>query len=346
VRLRNIPDLNALYTIAHRGRSSPESASFVDAGIAAEQQICNIADTLCSAWNPNPPHDAILDDRDERGERPDPHPCSIYCDDADLERSRLNTTLNEVQRHRHVASYCIRKGKCRFGYPLPLANETHFIWTPCASSGIKGTLMYKRNDRWLNNYNCGFNAWNANMDVKIIYNLRCLAEYLCGYATKPESTSPSVARTLALAVIHPMLDSAIDPVKSAIRSAFIKGHSGRNISAQETAHLNLSLPLVIQPSIEYVRLSIDDSSSAYQLNLNAADSIIVPTLLALYRVRLNVAMWSEDLCECVLFSNHQSTALWLKLFKNTVLGASLSGIYRKNFKKGHLSDIGEVTVRI
>jgi ATP-dependent DNA helicase PIF1 len=297
VRLRNIPDLNALYAIAQRGRLSPESASFVDAGIAAEQQICNIADMLCSAWNPSPPHDAVLDDRDERGERPEPHPCSICFDDADLERSRVNNTLNEVQRHRHVASYCLRKGKCRFGYPLPLTNETHLIWTPCTSSGIKGTLMYRRNDRWLNNYNSGFNAWNANMDVKIIYNLHCLAEYLCGYATKSESTSPSVARTLALAVIHPMLDSAIDPVKSAIRSAFIKGHSGRNISAQETAHLNLSLPLVSQPGIEYVRLSIDDSSSAHQLDLSAADSIIVPTLLDLYRARLNFEMWSEDLCE-------------------------------------------------
>jgi hypothetical protein len=299
VRLRNIPDLNALYAIAHRGRSSPESASFVDAGIAAEQQICNIADTLCSAWNPSPPHDAILDERDERGERPEPHPCSIFFDDADLEKARVNDTLNEVQRHRHVDSYCLRKGKCRFGYPLPLSQVTHFIWTPSHSSGIKGTLMYRRNDRWLNNYNRGFNAWNANMDVKIIYNLHCLAEYLCGYATKPESTSPSVARTLALAVIHPNLDSAIDPVKSAIRSAFIKGHSGRNISAQETAHLNLSLPLVSQPGIEYVRLSIDDSSLAHQLDLNA-DSIIVPTLLELYRVRVNVSLWSEDLCEWCL----------------------------------------------
>jgi hypothetical protein len=118
VRLRNIPDLNALYVIAHRGRSNPESASFVDTGTAAEQQICNVADALCSAWNPSPPHDAILDERDERGERPEPHPCSIYFDDVDHEKSRVN----EVQRHRHVDSYCLRKGKCRFGYPLPLSD--------------------------------------------------------------------------------------------------------------------------------------------------------------------------------------------------------------------------------
>ena len=136
------------------------------------------------------------------------------------------------------------------------------------------------------------------MDVKLIYNLSCLAEYLCGYATKSESTSPSVARTLSLAVTNPMLDSVLDPVKSAIRSAFIKGHSGRNISAQETAHLNLSLPLVVQPLIEYVRLSLDNSTASHQLNLEVqGDNIVIPTLFELYRGRLNSEIWIEELGE-------------------------------------------------
>ncbi len=126
-----------------------------------------------------------------------------------------------------------------------------------------------------------------------------------------------MARTLALAVIHPILDSAIDPVKSAIRSAFIKEHSGKNISAQETAHLNLSLPLVSQPGIEYVRLSIDDTSSAHQLDVNAADSIIVPTLLELHRDRINVAIWSEDLGEWCL--SEDCLNLSLREFANKIL---------------------------
>ena len=88
------------------------------------------------------------------------------------------------------------------------------------------------------------------MDVKVIYNLYCLAEYLCGYATKSEVTSAAVARTLSLAVANSNLMNMPNPLKSAIRSAFIKGHSGRNMSSQETAHLNLSLPLVHQPMIE------------------------------------------------------------------------------------------------
>jgi hypothetical protein len=77
VRLRNIPDLNALYTISLRGRSNPESPALVNAGIAAEKELCDISDTLCSAWNPSPPPDAHSNERDERGARPDPHPCAL-----------------------------------------------------------------------------------------------------------------------------------------------------------------------------------------------------------------------------------------------------------------------------
>ncbi len=297
IRLRDLPELHALYAVAVKGRTHLESPDYVSAGIAAEQTICDIADTLCCAWNPSPPADAHSEIRDELGERPVPHPCSMYFDDPSLEKLRLQQTLNEVQRHRHNDSYCIRKGVCRFGYPLPLVSVTQFIWTKTASGDLKGTLMYRRNDRWLNNYDCGFKCWNANMDVKLIYNMHCLAEYLCGYATKSEVTSPSVARTLSLAVTNPRLNDVINPVQSAIRSAFIKGHSGRNISAQETAHLNLSLPLVCQPSIEYVRLSLDNSKS-HQLDLDAqGDSMIVPNLFELYRARLNSGIWIEAMHE-------------------------------------------------
>ena len=296
VRLKNCPDLHRLYSIALRGKLNPGSDALVDAGNAAETEICNVADSLCSAWNPNPPADACSETRAERGERQEPHPCSIYFDDENAESARVQQCLNEVQRHRHVESYCMRKGVCRFSYPMPLSDVTHFIWTPTAT-GLKGTLFYRRNDRWLNNYNSGFKTWNANLDVKVIYNMLCLHEYLCGYATKSESTSASVARTLALAVTNPNVDGMVDPVKSAIRSAFIKGHSGRNISSQETAHCNLSLPLVCQPMIEYIRLSLDATSGSRLLDLEYLDigTLIVPNLFDCYRRRLSSENWIEEM---------------------------------------------------
>ena len=293
VRLRNIPDLHVLYCTALKGKSNPQSEDLVNAGIAAEKQLCDIADSLCTCLNPSPPQDAQCEERDDRVIC-DPHPCSLCFDDPILEKERLESTLNEVQRHRHVESYCIRKGDCRFGYGLPLSDITHFIWTP-TPTGLKGTLVYKRNDRWMNNYNCGFRVWNANMDVKVIYNLYCLAEYLCGYATKSEVTCAAVARTLSLAVASSHLMTMPNPLKSAIRSAFIKGHSGRNISSQETAHLNLSLPLVCQPMLEYIRISLD--STFHQLDLENRTEITVPTLFELYRARLNSSIWIESLQE-------------------------------------------------
>jgi hypothetical protein len=296
VRLKGCPDLHRLYCIALRGKLNPASDVVVNAGNAAETEICHIADSLCSAWNPNPPSDACSETRVERGERQDPHPCSIFFDDENAENARVQQCLNEVQRHRHVETYCMRKRVCRFRYPMPLSDVTHFIWTPTAT-GLKGTLFYRRNDRWLNNYNSGFKAWNANLDVKVIYNMQCLADYLCGYATKSESTSASVARTLALAVTNPNVDGMVDPVKSAIRSAFIKGHSGRNISSQETAHCNLSLPLVCQPMIEYIRLSLDVTSSSRLLDLDCPDmsSLIVPNIIDCYQHRLDSVNWIEYL---------------------------------------------------
>ena len=300
VRLRNIPNLHGLYVAALTGRSNPLSKVMVDAGLAAEKEICDVADSLCSAWNPDPPADACSLKRDDRGDVPDPHPCSIFFDNDNLEKLRMQQTLNEVQRHRHVESYCMRKGVCRFGYPLPLSDITHFIWTPTSSGGQKGTLMYRRNDCWLNNHHCGFKSWNANMDVKVIYNLHCLAEYLCGYATKSESTSASVARTLAIAVTNPNVEGMVDPVKSAIRSAFIKGHSGRSISSQETAHLNLSLPLVCQPMIEYIRISLDSASGSRLLDIGDQGNLIVPNIMDCYRKRSNSELWVDEMAEwCV-----------------------------------------------
>jgi hypothetical protein len=38
--------------------------------------------------------------------------------------------------------------------------------------------------------------WNANMDIKLIYNITCLADYLCAYATKCERMSKQALRTM------------------------------------------------------------------------------------------------------------------------------------------------------
>ena len=133
----------------------------------------------------------------------EPHPASfIGCDDA-AERLRVSKLLNAAQRHSHRKSYCgydaeTKEGKCRFQAPWPITQKTHFTWTT-GKNGPVGTLLLERNDRWMNSYNpAGFCAWNANMDVKVIYKTECLAEYLCAYVTKTEKTSKQVTMIMKL----------------------------------------------------------------------------------------------------------------------------------------------------
>ena len=127
----------------------------------------------------------------------EPHPASfIGCNDA-AESLRISDLLNAAQRHSHRKSYCgydpeTKEGKCRFQAPWPITQKTHFAWIT-GKRGPVGTLLLKRNDRWMNSYNlAGFRAWNANMDIKVIYKTECLAEYLCAYVTKTEKTSKQV----------------------------------------------------------------------------------------------------------------------------------------------------------
>ncbi len=73
-----------LYAAALKGRLNPSSQVLIDAGLAAEKEICDVADSLCSAWNPDLPTNACSQERDDRGEISNPHPCSIFFENEHL----------------------------------------------------------------------------------------------------------------------------------------------------------------------------------------------------------------------------------------------------------------------
>jgi hypothetical protein len=77
----------------------------------------------------------------------------------------------------------------------------------------------------------GAQSWNANTDLKLIYNIDCLCQYLCAYACKPESTSKAVLTTLKRCAELAEEDGR-DVVGPSIRSAFIRAHGQRDMSAQ------------------------------------------------------------------------------------------------------------------
>ena len=182
-------DLDALYEKAKGGHREGATADEIREGESAELELCRIADQFCCALAVDPAGDALLETRTKAVFDADSvHPASYIHEDPTQEMLRFGDLLNKVQRHAHVKTYCGCDadgcGKCRFHAPWRIAHATCFEWT-MTENGPKGCIQYRRNDRWMNCYHpVGMQAWNANMDIKLIYNIECLADYLCAYATK------------------------------------------------------------------------------------------------------------------------------------------------------------------
>jgi len=48
----------------------------------------------------------------------------LFCFDDE----RCRAAIRAIMRHRHKESYCMRKGRCRFGYPkVPFKGTTRFV---------------------------------------------------------------------------------------------------------------------------------------------------------------------------------------------------------------------------
>ena len=297
-RLKDFADLDALYETARAGRFADATAEESALGAEAEMELCRIADQFCCGMSLDPAADAQADARIPTLFNPDDvHPASVTYDSPISEFVRFGDLLNKVQRHSHRKSYCGCDGngcgKCRFHAPWKLLDKTHFVWTVDAENGPRGVLNFKRNDRWMNTYHpVGMQAWNANMDIKLIYNIECLADYLCAYATKCEKLSKQALRTMSTCARK--FDDA-SGFQKIVRSMFIRGHGQRDMSGQEVAHCNLNMPLVRQ-NVKYVSLDLRKGTGAggrlLDLNDDAA-SLIVPSIMEWYGRRCDPSQWGE-----------------------------------------------------
>ncbi len=160
VRLKHQRDVDELYQRAVRGRLEGATVCDQEAGRRAEEEICSMADYFSSASAILLAQDALSNQREsviENSEPRQPHPASYICEDELCETLRYADLLNIAQRHSHRKSYCgcdpvTGEGKCRFGAPWNLESKTRFAWT-ATKNGPVGTLVYRRNDRWMNLYN-------------------------------------------------------------------------------------------------------------------------------------------------------------------------------------------------
>ena len=97
--------------------------------------------------------------------------------------------------------------------------------------------------------------WQANVDLQVIVDEKACARYMAKYAAKGEHLSKSASEILKLSVSSLQND---DQVSSAFKKAMIQVAGDRDMAAQETVHMLLSLPLV-GCTFSFVTISLDNS---------------------------------------------------------------------------------------
>ena len=81
--------------------------------------------------------------------------------------------------------------------------------------------------------------WRANVDLQVIVDENACARYMTKYSAKGEPRSKSASEILKLSVSSLRNE---DEVSSAIKKTMIQVAGDRDMAAQETAHMLLSLP--------------------------------------------------------------------------------------------------------
>lgn len=216
---------------------------------------------------------------------PDPHPCSIPTENVlDLDEDYSNL-INTVQRHtRCSTAYCLRRKpgepdlKCRFKYPQPTQSNSTITFERLGDGTIRATLTTKRNDPRVNSHNrLLLQNWRANVDLQIIVDIQACARYMAKYVAKGEPRSQAVSE-----IFNSCVSTQCDgsDARSVLHRAMIKAVGERDFSAQETAHMLLSLPLV-SCSYTFITISLTGSRKITEdENLCCNSQYLINTVLA------------------------------------------------------------------
>lgn len=224
---------------------------------------------------------------DETWRPPNPHPCTLKLNDIPTTScdSDYQSLVNCVQRHtRCNAAYCLRRknGKeptCRFGYPIEQTPTTTVTFERLSNGQVKATLTTSRNDPRINSHNrLMLQHWRANVDLQVIVDVNACARYMTKYIAKSEQRSKSASDILS----HSISCSTTTP--SILRKCMIQSVGERDFSAQETAHLILSLPLY-RCTYNFVTLSLNANNFITTDSSTSEENIINPSILDKYSNR-------------------------------------------------------------
>ena len=262
VKLKNDPGICTLVTKAAAAwmlqqydSEDTTNSDLIQEGEIAKTTVLQYADWLVTTCNIALP--------DEFWRLPDPHPCTVSIDKVtDSERDYCDL-VNTIQHHTQCsAAYCLRKKgpqqepKCRFDYPRPLQPKSTLTFEKLSDNTIRATLTTERNDPRMNTHNrLMLQNWRANVDVQVIVDVNACARYMAKYAAKSEPRSQSVQSLFKSCVNS---SSSTNSSQTIFRRCMLRTVGERDFSAQETAHMLLSLPLV-SCSFNFITISLNGS---------------------------------------------------------------------------------------
>jgi ATP-dependent DNA helicase PIF1 len=187
---------------------------------------------------------------------PEIHPCQKSHNELLDDMQDYIELINKLQRHTRCSpSYCLRidpsrQQICRFGYPKEISHQTYIR----DDGHGQPELITARNDPLINPHNrLQLQGWRANVDFKPILSIHAALQYISKYASKAETRSGAFSDIYNQILCASNPD---DPSLNSIQKLLLQSISERDISAQETSHLLLGIPLY-HSSRSFVSLNLN-----------------------------------------------------------------------------------------
>jgi ATP-dependent DNA helicase PIF1 len=190
---------------------------------------------------------------------PDKHPCQKDRSELLDDQQDYIDLINKLQRHTRCSpSYCLRvdrgnKQSCRFGYPKENVEQT-FVRD---DGHGQPELITARNDPFINAHSrLQLQSWRANVDLKPILTIHAALQYIAKYASKVEPKSAAFSEILDQILSSSKPD---DQILTPVQKLLLHSVAERDISAQETCHLLLGIPLY-HSSRTFVSLNLNQEA--------------------------------------------------------------------------------------
>ncbi|PKK68501.1 hypothetical protein RhiirC2_782199 [Rhizophagus irregularis] len=166
---------------------------------------------------------------------PRQHPCQKASDEITDDTQDYIASYNDIR----FLLPSDQKKTCRFGYPIG-RNDHTFIRD---DKNGQPELVTARNDPYINPHNrLQLQGWRANVDLKPVLSIHAALQYISKYASKAEPRSLSFSEIFDQILRNKLLFNSV---------------SERDITAQETCHLLLGIPLYYS-SRPFVSLNLNE----------------------------------------------------------------------------------------